>query len=65
MAIANYEDRFDPRPRTASTPKNAFDVRAAAASFGNGCSDGSTRGPASLAARKRTVPIKAVVRKER
>ena len=59
MAIANYEDRFViPRP-TANTPKARSICAAAAASFGNGCSDGSTDASLFGGKKPRTIPIRA------
>ena len=62
MAIANYEDRFVIPSSHKEMAEDAFNEKGSCGfSFGNGCADGA--GTTSLfgGAKRRTIPIKAVV----
>ena len=58
MAIANYEDRFVIPSAHRETSEDAYDLRGSCGfSFGNGCSDGSSK--ASLFGSPRKKPVTA------
>ncbi|MGD9602357.1 MAG: nitrate reductase subunit beta [Gammaproteobacteria bacterium] len=62
MAIANYEDRFVIPTTHREYAENAFELRGGCGfSFGNGCSEGTTRTSLFGGSRRRTIPIKAEV----
>ena len=62
MAIANYEDRFVIPSTHREYAENAFNVRGGCGfTFGNGCSEGSSKPSMFGGDRKRTIPIRAEV----
>lgn len=62
MAIANYEDRFVIPSTHREYAENTFDIRGGCGfSFGNSCSDGSSKVSLFGGTRKRTIPVKARV----
>jgi nitrate reductase beta subunit len=60
MAIANYEDRFVIPTTHREYAEDAYDLRGACGfSFGNGCSDGSSKPSLFGGKKRRTIPIRA------
>jgi nitrate reductase beta subunit len=61
MAIANYEDRFVIPTTHREYAENAYDLKGSCGiSFGNGCSDGSSKTSLFGGKGKRLIPIKQI-----
>jgi nitrate reductase beta subunit len=61
MAIANYEDRFVIPTTHREYAENAYDLKGGCGfSFGNGCSDGSSKTSLFGGKGKKMIPIKQI-----